>query len=145
MPVLLDTNILIRLAQPHHPSAPVAARALRTLRADNETLHITQQNLVEYWAVTTRPVDANGLGYTTEQASAEVSALKQLFDLLPELPLQEEWERLVAHYHVSGKNAHDARLVAAMVVHGVDNILTFNVQDFERYKEIRVFNAAKAA
>jgi predicted nucleic acid-binding protein len=49
MPVLLDTNILIRLAQPHHPSAPVAARALRTLRAANETLHITQQNLVEYW------------------------------------------------------------------------------------------------
>jgi hypothetical protein len=24
MPVLVDTNILIRLAQPHHPGAPVA-------------------------------------------------------------------------------------------------------------------------
>jgi hypothetical protein len=30
-------------------------------------------------------------------------------------------------------------------VNGVDSILTFNVQDFERYKEIRVLNAAKAA
>ena len=72
-----------------------------------------------------------------------MSALKRLFDLLPELPLQDEWERLVAHYHVSGKNAHDARLVAAMVVHGVDGILTFNAQDFVRYTEIRVLDAAK--
>jgi predicted nucleic acid-binding protein len=145
MAVLLDTNILIRLAQPHHPSAPVATQALRTLRAANETLHIAQQNIVEFWAVTTRPIAANGLGYTTEQAAEEVSALKRLFDLLPELPLQDEWERLVAHYHVSGKNAHDARLVAAMVVHGVDGILTFNAQDFVRYTEIRVLDAAKVA
>ena len=85
------------------------------------------------------------MGYTTEQALAEVSVLKRLFDLLPEVPLQDEWERLVAHYHVSGKNAHDARLVAAMLVNGVNSIVTFNVQDFERYKEIRVLNAAKAA
>jgi predicted nucleic acid-binding protein len=89
MPVLLDTNILLRLAQPHHPSAPVAARALRALRANNETLHITQQNIVEFWAVATRPIAANGLGYSTEQATAEVDALKRLFVLLPELPLQD--------------------------------------------------------
>jgi predicted nucleic acid-binding protein len=103
MAVLLDTNILLRLAQPHHPNAPVAARALRALRAGNEALHIAQQNIVEFWAVTTRPIAANGLGYTTAQAAAEVSALKRLFALLPELPLQEEWERLVTHYRVSGK------------------------------------------
>lgn len=145
MPVLVDTNILIRLAQPHHPSAPVAARALRTLRAANEILHITQQNLVEFWAVTTRPVEANGLGYTTDQAAEEMSALKRLFDLLPELPLQDEWARLVAHYSVAGKNTHDARLVAAMIVHTVENILTFNAQDFARYAEIRVLDAAKVA
>jgi predicted nucleic acid-binding protein len=138
MPVLVDTNILIRLAQPHHPGAPVAARALRTLRGANE-----QQNLVEFWAVTTRPAAANGLGYTTQQAATEVGALKRLFDLLPELPLQDEWERLVTHYSVSGKNVHDARLVAAMLVHGVGSILTFNAQDFVRYAEIRVLDAAK--
>jgi len=116
---------------------------LRTLRAANEILYITQQNLVEFWAVTTRPVAANGLGYTTEQAAAEVGALKRFFDLLPELPLQDEWERLVTYYSVSGKNAHDARLVAAMLLHGVGSILTFNAQDFVRYTEIRVLDAAK--
>jgi len=145
MAVLLDTNILLRLAQPHHPSASVAARALRTLSAANEALHIVPQNLVEFWAVITRPAIANGLGYTTEQAAAEVDALKQLFDLLPELPLYGEWERLVTRYRVTGKNVHDAHLVAAMVVHGIHSILTFNTQDFLRYAEIRVLDAAKVA
>jgi predicted nucleic acid-binding protein len=140
MAVLLDTNILLRLAQPHHPSAPVAARALRALRANNGMLHITQQNIVEFWAVATRPIAANGLGFSTEQATAEVETLKRLFVLLPELPLQDVWERLVADYRVSGKNAHDARLVAAMVVHGIESILTFNAQDFLRYGKIRVLD-----
>lgn len=140
MAVLLDTNILLRLTQPHHPNALVAARALRALRAGNETLHITQQNIVEFWAVATRPIAANGLGFLTEQAVAEVDVLKWLFVLLPERPLQDAWERLVADYRVSGKNVHDARLVAAMVVHGTESILTFNTQDFLRYREIRVLD-----
>lgn len=145
MAVLLDTNILVRLAQPHHPNAPAAARALRVLRAANETLHITQQNIVEFWAVATRSIPANGLGFSTEQATAEVDALKRLFELLPELPLQNAWERLVSDYRVSGKNTHDARLVAAMVVNGIGSILTFNAQDFLRYREIRVLDVTKIA
>ena len=88
----------------------------------------------------TRPIDANGLGFTTRQAAEEVGALKRLFLLLPELALQDAWERLVTGNRVSGKNAHDARLVAAMVVHGIESILTFNMQDFLRYAEIRVLN-----
>jgi predicted nucleic acid-binding protein len=44
-----------------------------------------------------------------------------------------EWERLVTTYRVSGKNVHDARIVAAMNLHGLKRILTFNVADFARY------------
>jgi hypothetical protein len=35
-----------------------------------------------------------------------------------------------------GKNAHDARLVAAMIIHGIERLSTFNVADFRRYREI---------
>jgi predicted nucleic acid-binding protein len=143
MAVLIDTNVLLRLTQPLHPNAHAARQALRSLRANNETLHITQQNLVEFWAVATRPISANGLGLTVEQAAAELEALKRLFVLLPELPLQEAWEHLVLNHGVAGKNTHDARLVAAMVVHGVESILTFNVQDFQRFSEIRVIDVMK--
>jgi hypothetical protein len=43
-------------------------------------------------------------------------------------------------YRVSGKNAHDARLVAVMNVNRVNKILTFNVQDFLRFDRIQVLD-----
>ncbi len=145
MPVLLDTNILLRLLQPHHRHCALAERALSSLRKRDERLFVTAQNLVEFWCVITRPIDENGLGFTTEQAVAELDKVKQLFGLLPEMPLLHEWERLVSHYRVSGKNAHDVRLVASMIVHGVTNILTFNSRDFIRYSEIVVMDAMTLA
>jgi predicted nucleic acid-binding protein len=95
MAVLVDTNILLRMLQPHTAHAITANRALDVLRARSEELHITSQNLVEFWAVATRPAIVNGIGLTSEQAIREVNGLKLLFTLLPETPLQSEWERLV--------------------------------------------------
>jgi hypothetical protein len=37
---------------------------------------------------------------------------------------------------------HDARLVAAMLAHGVPQILTLNPRDFQRYTEITVLHPA---
>jgi predicted nucleic acid-binding protein len=36
-------------------------------------------------------------------------------------------------YGVSGVQVYDARLAAAMIVHNVTHILTFNTSDFARY------------
>ena len=35
---------------------------------------------------------------------------------------------------------HDTRLVAAMKVHGLSHILTFNVKDFKRFVDITVIS-----
>ncbi len=43
-------------------------------------------------------------------------------------------------YGIRGVNVHDARLVAAMLVHGLTHILTFNITDFARYLEITAVN-----
>jgi predicted nucleic acid-binding protein len=85
-------------------------------------------------------LSVNGLGLTVEGTLMELDRLKHLFQVLPELPIHEEWQGLVIRYRVSGKNVHDARLVAAMVVHGVEQILTFNGPDFARHTEISVLN-----
>jgi predicted nucleic acid-binding protein len=47
---------------------------------------------------------------------------------------------LVNKYSVHGKNAHDARLVAAMMRHGVKHLLIFNTADFERFEEISLIH-----
>jgi hypothetical protein len=48
----------------------------------------------------------------------------------------ERWLNLVEKHAVVGKNAHDARIVAAMLRHNVVHLLTFNSKDFQRYSEI---------
>jgi predicted nucleic acid-binding protein len=145
MAILLDTNVLLRLVQKRHSHSALATHATNTLDARNETMLIAHQSIVEFWSVATRPFSANGLGLTIEDAEFEIDDLKKLFRVLPELPVHEEWQRIVVKYRVSGKSAHDARLVAAMMVHGIGEILTFNVQDFARYTEITVLDPANVS
>ena len=84
------------------------------LRANNESLHVAVQNFVEFWAVASRPAGSeNGLGMPPETVARELAVLKDLFALLPEpASVFQDWEQLVTAYRVSGKNTHDARLVA---------------------------------
>jgi predicted nucleic acid-binding protein len=139
MPVLVDTNLLLRSLDPNHLMNACAVYALTQLRGQGETLHIVPQNLIEFWNVYTRPLERNGLGRTPEEASLEVQQLKSLFILMPDTAaIYIEWEQLVSRYQVRGVNVHDARLVAAMQVHGLTHILTFNARDFTRYAEITV-------
>ena len=48
-------------------------------------------------------------------------------------------------HQVLGRNAHDPRLVAAMVVHGLTHLLTFNAGDFARYPGLTVLDPATVA
>lgn len=108
-------------------------------RKDKENIFIFPQNLIEFWSVATRPLEVNGLNLSIEQTIIEVRKFRQNFDFVSDLPnLYSEWERLVQKYQVKGKNVHDARIVAAMMQHGITHLLTFNVKDFSRYNEIIV-------
>lgn len=114
-----------------------AFNATNTLLERGEELCIVPQNLIEFWNVYTRPISRNGLGHTAAEAEAEVNRLKALFLLLLDVPVvYQEWQRLVVSYNVIGVNVHNARLVAAMLVHELTHILTFNTTDFTRYTEI---------
>ena len=76
----------------------------------------------------------------------ELTRIKSMFPLLPDTPtIYPGWENLVIQYQVSGKTAHDARLVAAMQVHGLTSILTFDKRGFTRYAGIEVVHPADAA
>jgi len=139
MSTLIDTSVLARAAQRSHPLYQTAVDAVVDLRKQGETLCVVPQNLYELWVVCTRPVTQNGLGMTPAATLAELSLIKSLYALQSDNPsILVLWEQLISQYQVRGKNAHDARLVAAMLVHGIPQILTFNPGDFQRYQGIRV-------
>ena len=137
MEVAVDSNILVFLADPQSLFHADSESAARKLLQDGDILVIFPQNLIEFWAVATRPVLSNGLGFTGTQVVAEIEQIRSIFRLIPETPqIYPEWQRLVTAHNVSGKNVHDTRIVAQMLVHGIDNILTFNTKDFKRITNI---------
>jgi predicted nucleic acid-binding protein len=64
--VLVDTSVLLRLLQRRHPHYELAAHAVESLPRAGTVLHIVAQNLIELWAVATRPADHNGLDLSPE-------------------------------------------------------------------------------
>jgi predicted nucleic acid-binding protein len=137
MPYLADTNILLRWVTPADPQHSLAVDSVKALRHRGEVVHITPQNLIEFWAVATRPASANGLGMSPAEAEREVETLERLFPLvLDSQAVYVEWRKLVSAAGVSGVKVHDARLAALMLVNGLTHVLTFNTDDFKRFPGI---------
>lgn len=139
MSYLADTNILSALVNKNHTQYAAVRRALKLIRAQKVEIYLVPQNVIEFWAIATRPVLANGLGLTANQTTTGILLFKRVFGFLDDEPgIFSQWENLVEKYQVSGKNVHDARIVAAMLKHGLSHLLTLNVKDFNRFKEIVV-------
>jgi len=136
---LLDTNVLLRLYQPNSPEFSPIRRAVNSLHRSNAALYYLSQNLVEFWNVSTRPVAQNGYGLSPAETDEVARQIEKAFILLPDVEaIHHECRWLVLAYGVSGTKVHDARIVAAMIVHGVRQILTLDGRDFERYTEIEI-------
>lgn len=131
---LIDTNILVRWANAADPQRPVVLNALAILIGRGDDLKVAAQNMIEFWVTATRPVANNGLGLSPAQAQPLVGTLTTLFQLIADTPaVFPEWLTLVTSLGVSGKQSHDARLAAVMLVANITHILTFNTGDFVRY------------
>ncbi|HEY3241822.1 MAG TPA: PIN domain-containing protein [Phycisphaerae bacterium] len=137
MRILIDTNLIARLAEPDHTDHGAALQAVKGILARGDEPCVVPQVIYEFWVVATRPAAANGFGMSARQAQAEIARARKIFSLLrDERAIFQQWERLVMELDVKGKKAHDARLVAAMHRHALTHILTFNAADFARYPGI---------
>jgi predicted nucleic acid-binding protein len=136
---LIDTNTVFRRYLPDDPYHTVAHQGIGALLRRDETLFVTPQNLLEVHALVTRPVAANGMGMSPLEARELCSLIESDFHMLPETPeIYPLWKNLVDRYSVIGRQVYDSRLVAVMLAHGVDHLLTLNPAHFRRFTEITV-------
>jgi predicted nucleic acid-binding protein len=143
---LADTNILLRLLQPEDPDYPLVRKALEVLLAEGEQPCYTSQNLIEFWNVCTRPIASNAFGLSVPEADRRASLIEGQFQFLADnKEVHAEWRRLVVSHAVTGVQVHDARLVAAMLVHGIDRLLTLNTRDFARYAGVTALHPREVA
>lgn len=133
MSFLIDTSVLVRLANASDAQHGEAVRAVLELHRRGERLQLTAQVLIEFRNVATRPKAMNGAGLPIVDAEAHASAFEARFPLLAETPdVYPARKTLVSTLAVIGKQVHDARLAAVCHVHGVSHLLTFNVSHFNR-------------
>ena|SRR5437016_3057546 len=141
MRVLVDTNILLRSAQPNHPLNYQATHAVSKLIRQEDDVCFCSQNIAEFWNVATRPAELNGLGLSHEEVQQEVSSIEKLLTLVPDVPaIYDAWKQIVTDYRVQGVKVYDARLVATMKVYAVESLLTFDADDFKRYSNIKALH-----
>lgn len=132
---LLDTGILLRLVNTQDARHVEVRQAVESVIAQREELFTTTQNTAEFWNVATRPVADNGLGLPVPTV---VHLLETIIEpictvLVERDSLYAELKRIGARYTVSGKQVHDARIAAMMLVWNLSRILTLNERDFRRY------------
>lgn len=137
MQILLDTNILLRFTDPAHSQHRETAAAVESLRERGHRLVLVPQVLYEFWVVSTRPAESNGLGMTPEEVRQELISYRRIFRLLRDERMVFSFsEQLVTTLGIRGKQAHDARLAAAMMRFAVSHLLTHNTRDFLRYSTL---------
>ena len=140
--IAVDTNLFVGAIQTYDSSLRATARrAFASLHRRGEALCCFPQNLIEFWNVATRPANSNGLGLSPEQADNYLDRFQRLAPALPETPdLFPAWRQIVFKHRVHGIHVHDARIVAAMTINGVNLLLTFDKNDFKRYQAITVLD-----
>jgi predicted nucleic acid-binding protein len=138
---LVDTNILLRLVQPDSPEYGTIRQCTDRLWERGADLFYTSQNLAEFWNVCTRPADRNGFGFSVAETDERATLIEAKFSFAADSEAtHQEWRTIVVAAGVSGIQVHDARMVAAMQVHGIANLLTLNVKDFRRFSGITVLS-----
>ena len=137
MAVLVDSNVLIFSIQKDHPWHEEAVGAIERLLAKDETVYVLPQNVAEFWNVCTRPASKNGLGLTPQQTEERMKGLDAVLSVLHDTPeVYSRWRKLLVDHSVKGIQVHDARIAAAMQVHGIGKLLTYNSRDFKRYGDV---------
>jgi predicted nucleic acid-binding protein len=136
---LADTNFSLRFAIRQNPLHSTVRQTVRNLRKNGDEIRVVPQTCVEFWNVATRPAKNNGFGFPITDVDFFLRLIERVFPLLPDNEnVHQEWRKLVLSFGVSGVQVHDARIVAAMLIHQVTHILTFNTSDFARYSNIGI-------
>jgi predicted nucleic acid-binding protein len=143
--ILLDTNILLRLTNRNHLSYKATHAAIVGCRKNHRQLSIVDQNLHEFWASATRPVNKNGMGMSPSRADRYLARFLGIFVRLGDPPdLLIQWRNLVNTHAISGAKSYDARLAAVAISLKLSGFMTYNVKDFTPFP-ITLVNPADPA
>ncbi|HAZ46089.1 MAG TPA: VapC toxin family PIN domain ribonuclease [Cyanobacteria bacterium UBA11369] len=133
--VFIDTNIFVYAATNQSPFHQAALQAIQRLYDSSVEVWISRQILREYLAILSRPQPfTNPLPVAT--LIEDVRLFQTRFRIAEDDPqVMERLLTLMGQIPMVGRQVHDANIVATMLVYGISQLLTNNVDDFNRFSE----------
>jgi predicted nucleic acid-binding protein len=129
----LDTNIVLRLVNGGLPESSAIEQLVQQIRDENYELWISRQVIREYLVQVTRP-GFLAIPLSIEQVNAHTRTLRSLFKVADETDaVTDKLLELLNEFPSGGKQIHDVNIVATMLVHDIDTLLTLNVEDMKRF------------
>jgi predicted nucleic acid-binding protein len=131
--IFIDTNVLVFATIPAAPFHARAIAAIHRLAIAKDDVWISRQVLREYLVLLTR-LGVLPLPLAGSLAVKQVSAFSSLFRIADETSsVTTELLILIGAGIASGKQVHDANIVATCLANGIPRLLTHNIADFKRY------------
>jgi predicted nucleic acid-binding protein len=131
----VDTNILVYANLAASPLHVLATERLSALDGQTTELWVSRQIMREYLAAMTRP-DVVTATIPIASLTSDVRYFATRFLVAEEEPAVTEWLlRLVERVPVTGRQIHDANIVATMQAWGIRRLLTHNAADLARFAQ----------
>jgi len=134
--IFIDTNILIYANVASAPYHQLAIETLQNLDNSQVELWLSRQILREFIATLTRPqmfINVQSPDVMVER----VQFFEQVFCITEDsFQVTERLLDLLLTIPIGGRQVHDANIVATMLTTGIDQLLTHNVRDFERFSDL---------
>lgn len=134
--LFVDTNVLIYATNELSIWYPSATESLQTARQLGIDLILSPQILREYLAAATR-LSVSGNGLPVPKILENFHTFQTEFRLVEDNRLVlKTLGDLLLKVSVSGKQIHDANIVATMLTHDIRHLLTHNTDDFTRFSAL---------
>ena len=141
-PVFVDTNVLIYSTRAHSTHHAPACSLLAEREAAAGGMWISSQILREFLSAVTRP-HPNAAAVPVHEAVRQARFFARRFWIAEDGPaVFDRLCRLLEDYPTSGRQVHDANIVATMLANGITRLLTLNVTDFRRFEGLIAIETA---
>ncbi len=140
----IDTNVLFRARIKSQNLHDEAKRLIDGQINVGAELWISRQIIREFLVHVTRPQSVSQ-PMSAIEVESEVNVLQSVFSIADETSaVTDQLIRLIKQYPTGGKQIHDANIVATMLVHGIDSLLTQNIDDMKRFEKVITLIPLKA-
>jgi predicted nucleic acid-binding protein len=134
--IFIDSNVLVYANNTLSPLCATARAQLQNAFRDFDSVWVSRQVFREVAVIVTREMLANGK-VDFQLLESTIKQFEKDYDVAEEnRAVTHQWLRLLEDTNTSGKQVHDANIVATMQVHGIDTLLTNNTSDFKRFSHL---------